>query len=55
MGGSHHISESSAMLANQTRQGPSLGSSKTRNNQPPGNSSGFVCSHCGEIGHSKQR
>ena len=55
MGGSRHISESSAMLANQTRQGPSLGSSKTRNNQPPGKSSGFVCSHCGETGHFKQR
>ena len=55
IGGSRQISESSTMLANQTRQGPSLGSSKTRNNQPPSKSSGFVCSHCGKTGHSKQR
>ncbi|KAA8517308.1 hypothetical protein F0562_017601 [Nyssa sinensis] len=55
MGGSRPIPESSAMLANQTRQGPSLGSSKTRNNQPPAKFSGLVCSHCGETGHSKQR
>ena len=55
MGGSRHISESSAMLANPHRQGPFLGSSKTRNNQPPSKSSGFMCSHCGETGHSKQR
>jgi len=55
MGGSRQISKSSAMLANQTRQGQSLGFSKTHNNQPPSKSSRFVCSHCGEIGHSKQR
>jgi len=55
MGGSRYIFESSVMLANQTRQGLSLGSSKTRNNQPPGKSSGFMCSYCGETGHSKQR
>lgn len=52
MGGSHPIPENAAMLANQTRQ---FGSSKNRNNQPIGRSSGLVCTHCSESGHSKQR
>lgn len=45
------ISENSAMLANQTRQG----SSNNRKNQSSGNTNNLVCTHCREKGHSQQR
>ena len=53
MGGSHLITETSVMLANQTRQGSSSASSKNRNNQSTRKSNNLVCTYCGETGHSK--
>ncbi|KAK2976800.1 hypothetical protein RJ640_015795 [Escallonia rubra] len=55
MKGSQPMSESSAMLANQSLQGSSSGSTKNRNNQSTGRPNNFVCSHCGETSHSKQQ
>ena len=55
MGGSYQIFESSAMIANRTRQGPPSGPSKNRSNPNTGKSGGLVCTYCGESGHSKQR
>ena len=56
MGNNHPISENSAMLANQTRQGSSSSrSSNNRNNQSSGKANNLVCNHCGEKGHSQQR
>lgn len=43
------------MLANQTKQRPSFGSTKNRNNQSTEKTNTFVCSHCDESGHLKQR
>uniref|UniRef100_A0A2C9W5T7 Retrotransposon gag domain-containing protein n=1 Tax=Manihot esculenta TaxID=3983 RepID=A0A2C9W5T7_MANES len=51
MEGSRPIPESSVMVAKRTQQGPSSGSTKTQSVK----SNNFVCSYCGEIGHSKQR
>uniref|UniRef100_A0A199UCB2 CCHC-type domain-containing protein n=1 Tax=Manihot esculenta TaxID=3983 RepID=A0A199UCB2_MANES len=51
MGGSRPIPESSVMIAKRTQQEPSSGSTKTQSAK----SNNFVCSYCGETGHSKQR
>ena len=51
MGGSQPIHGSSVMVAKRTQQGPSSGSTKTQSAK----SNNFVCSYCGETGHSKQR
>jgi hypothetical protein len=53
MGSSRSIPEHSATIANQTRQG--LSSGKNCNNQSIGRYTKFICGHCGESGHSKQR
>ncbi|KAK3038374.1 hypothetical protein RJ639_030274 [Escallonia herrerae] len=42
------------MLANQSLQGSSSGSTKNWNNQSTGRPNNFVCSHCGETSHLKQ-
>ncbi|XP_012845959.1 PREDICTED: uncharacterized protein LOC105965962 [Erythranthe guttata] len=46
MGSSRPVSESSAMVAQRNTR---------RNNPSSGKGSNFLCSHCGETGHSKQR
>ncbi|KAL5787760.1 hypothetical protein ACOSP7_004709 [Xanthoceras sorbifolium] len=49
------ISENSAMLPHQTRQGLLSGLLKNRNNQLSGKANNLICTHCGEKGHSQQR
>ncbi|KAL5784223.1 hypothetical protein ACOSQ2_006615 [Xanthoceras sorbifolium] len=55
MGSYRPISENLAMLANQTQQGSSSGSSKNRNNQLSGKANNLICTHCREKSHSQQR
>ncbi|KAK4477898.1 hypothetical protein RD792_017163 [Penstemon davidsonii] len=55
MGGSRPVPESSAMVAHRNSQGPNGNYVKGRNNSPSGKTNNFVCSHCGETGHSKQK
>jgi hypothetical protein len=55
MGVPRLISENTAMIANRNQRGTSYNSSKGKNSQGSGKQNNYICTHCGESGHSKLR
>lgn len=55
MGVPRLISENTVMIANRNQRGTGYNSSKGKNSQGSGKQNNYVCTHCGESGHSKLR